>query len=68
MRRVTITECRKRLSELVSEVSAGERVLVSRAGEDAAALVPVPDFRRLERDDMSAARGSNWLFPMGGLD
>jgi len=55
MRRVSTSEARKELAELINRVAyAHERVLIGRRGKELAALIPIADLRLLERlaDDL----------------
>ncbi len=60
---VPFTEARARLADLVGRVGyGGERLLLTRHGRPAAALVPVADLERLEALD--AAEGSEEIIPL----
>ena len=49
MRRVSTSEARKELAELINRVAyARERVLIGRRGKELAALIPIADLRLLE--------------------
>ena len=55
MRRVSTSEARKELAELINRVAyAQDRVLIGRRGKELAALIPIADLRLLERlaDDL----------------
>jgi prevent-host-death family protein len=51
MKQVNVHEAKTHLSRLLEEVSAGEEVIISRAGRPIARLVPIaPATRELGRD------------------
>jgi prevent-host-death family protein len=53
MRTVTALEVRRRFGQLVDEAAAGERLIIERAGQPVAALVPLSD---LDLTDPEARR------------
>lgn len=56
---VNVHEAKTHLSRLLARVEAGEEVLVSRAGQPVARLVPVHKARRRRRPGRFAGRG--WI-------
>jgi prevent-host-death family protein len=51
MRSVSALEVRKRFGQLLDEAAAGERLIIERAGQPVAALVPLSDVPELGRDE-----------------
>ena len=50
MRVVTALEVRKRFGQLVDEAAAGERLIIERAGQPVAAIVPLSDLPEFDRE------------------
>lgn len=50
MRAVSALDVRKRFGQLLDEAAAGERLIIERAGQPIAALVPLSDVPELDRD------------------
>ena len=50
MRSVSALEVRKKFGELLDEAAAGERLIIERAGQPIAALVPLSDVPELNRE------------------
>ena len=50
MRSVSALDVRKRFGQLLDEAAAGERLIIERAGQPVAALVPLSDVPELDRD------------------
>lgn len=48
MRSVTALDVRKRFGEIVDQAAAGERIVIERAGQPIAALVPLSDLDALD--------------------
>lgn len=51
MRSVSALDVRKRFGRLLDEAAAGERLIIERAGQPVAALVPLSDVPELNRDE-----------------
>ena len=51
MRSVSALEVRKKFGQLLDEAAAGERLIIERAGQPVAALVPLHDVPELARED-----------------
>jgi prevent-host-death family protein len=51
MRSVSALEVRKHFGQLLDEAARGERVVIERAGQPIAALVPLSDLPELGRDE-----------------
>lgn len=51
MRSVSALDVRKRFGALLDEVAHGERLIIERAGQPIAALVPLTDIPNLNRDE-----------------
>lgn len=51
MRSVSALEVRKKFGQLLDEAAAGERLIIERAGQPVAALVPLSDLPELGRDE-----------------
>ena len=63
LRTVGVAEAKAKLSELLRQVAyRGERIILQRRGKPVAALVPIKDLERVERE----TRG-DWLDSVGGL-
>jgi prevent-host-death family protein len=56
MRKITATELRQRLGELLDAASAGEKILIERDHKPLAYLVSVEDVRTLETQDEEIKR------------
>ena len=50
MRSVSALDVRKRFGQLLNEAAAGERLIIERAGQPVAALVPLSDVPELNRE------------------
>lgn len=51
MRSVTALDVRKHFGQLLDEAAAGERLIIERAGQPVAALVPLADVPELNRQE-----------------
>jgi prevent-host-death family protein len=51
MRSVSALDVRKKFGQLLDEAAAGERLIIERAGQPVAALVPLSDVPELNRED-----------------
>jgi prevent-host-death family protein len=51
MRSISALDVRKRFGQLLDEAAAGERLIIERAGQPVAALVPLSDVPELSRED-----------------
>src|SRR6266480_4831700 len=51
MRSVSALDVRKKFGQLLDEAAAGERLIIERAGQPIAALVPLSDVPELNRDE-----------------
>lgn len=56
MRAVSALEIRKRFGQLLDEAAAGERLVIERAGQPIAALVPLSDLAELDPERRRAER------------
>ena len=56
MRTVSALDVRRRFGEIVDLAAAGERIVIERAGQPVAALVPLGDLALLDPDRRRAAR------------
>ena len=56
MRVVTALDVRRRFGQIVDEAAAGERIVIERAGQPIAALVPLADLALLDPERRKAAR------------
>lgn len=54
VRTVSALEVRAHFGRLLDEVAAGERIVIERAGQPRAALVPLDDLRALDPDERLA--------------
>ena len=54
MRTVSALDVRKHFGHLLDQAAAGERIVIERAGQPRAALVPLADLRRLDPDEQLA--------------
>ena len=51
MRTVSALDVRKKFGQLLNEAAAGERLIIERAGQPVAALVPLTDVPELGREE-----------------
>ena len=51
MRTVSALDVRKKFGQLLDEAAAGERLIIERAGQPVAALVPLSDVPELNREE-----------------
>jgi prevent-host-death family protein len=56
MKTVSALEVRKRFGQLLDEAAAGERIVIERAGEPRAALVPLSDLDHVDPERQLAQR------------
>lgn len=56
MRTVTALDVRRRFGQIVDEAAAGERIVIERAGQPVAVLVPLTDLALLDPDRRRATR------------
>lgn len=56
MRTVTALDVRRKFGQIVDEAAAGERIVIERAGQPVAALVPLSDLALVDPDRRRAAR------------
>jgi len=56
MKIVSALDVRKHFGQLLDEAAAGERIVIERAGQPRAALVPLEDLRYLDPDARLARR------------
>jgi prevent-host-death family protein len=56
MRVVTALDVRKHFGEIVDQAAAGERIVIERAGQPVAALVPLEDLALVDPERRKAAR------------
>ena len=56
MRTATAIEVRKRFGQVLDEASAGQRIVIERAGHPIAALVPLTDLAELDPDQKRRRR------------
>ena len=56
MRTVTALDVRRRFGQIIDEAAAGERIVIERAGQPVAALVPLADLALVDPDRRRAAR------------
>jgi prevent-host-death family protein len=56
MRTVSALDMRRRFGEIVDEAAAGERIVIERAGQPIAALVPLADLALVDPERRKAAR------------
>ena len=56
MRTVTALDVRRRFGEIVDAAAAGERIIIERAGQPMAAVVPLSDLVHLDPDRRKAER------------
>jgi prevent-host-death family protein len=56
MRTVTALQVRQRFGQIIDEAAAGERIVIERAGQPVAALVPLSDLALVDPDRRRTAR------------
>lgn len=56
MRSATALDVRRRFGQIIDEAAAGERIVIERAGQPVAALVPLADLAMLDPDHRRAVR------------
>jgi prevent-host-death family protein len=56
MRTVTALDVRRRFGQIIDEAAAGERIVIERAGQPVAALVPLADLALMDPDRRRATR------------
>jgi prevent-host-death family protein len=56
MRTVSALDVRRRFGEIVDQAAAGERIVIERAGQPIAALVPLSDLELVDPERQKAAR------------
>ena len=56
MRSVTALDVRKRFGQIVDEAAAGERIVIERAGQPIAAIVPLSDLALVDPERRKAVR------------
>jgi prevent-host-death family protein len=56
MRTVSALDVRRRFGEIVDQAAAGERIVIERAGQPIAAIVPLADLALVDPDRRKAAR------------
>jgi prevent-host-death family protein len=56
MRTVSALDVRRRFGEIVDQAAAGERIVIERAGQPVAALVPLADLELVDPERRKAAR------------
>ena len=56
MRTVSALDVRKRFGEIVDQAAAGERIIIERAGQPLAALVPLADLELVDPERIKASR------------
>jgi prevent-host-death family protein len=56
MRTVTALDVRRRFGEIVDAAAAGERIIIERAGQPMAAIVPLSDLVHIDPDRRKAER------------
>lgn len=56
MRIVSALDVRRRFGEIVDQAAAGERIVIERAGQPIAALVPLADLELVDPERRKAAR------------
>ena len=56
MRTVTALDVRRRFGQIIDQAAAGERIVIERAGQPVAALVPLADLALVDPDRRRAAR------------
>jgi prevent-host-death family protein len=56
MRTVSALDVRRRFGEIVDQAAAGERIVIERAGQPIAALVPLADLDLVDPERVKASR------------
>lgn len=56
MRTVSALDVRRRFGEVVDQAAAGERIVIERAGQPVAAIVPLSDLAEIDPDRRRGAR------------
>jgi len=56
MRTVSALDVRRRFGEIVDQAAAGERIVIERAGQPVAALVPLADLELVDPERRKAAQ------------
>lgn len=56
MRTVSALDVRKRFGDIVDQAAAGERIIIERAGQPIAALVPLADLELVDPERIKASR------------
>ena len=56
MRSVTALDVRRRFGQIVDEAAAGERIIIERAGQPIAAIVPLSDLALVDPERRKAER------------
>lgn len=56
MRTVSALDVRRRFGEIVDQAAAGERIVIERAGQPIAALVPLADLELVDPERIKASR------------
>jgi prevent-host-death family protein len=56
MRAVTALEVRQKFGQIIDEAAAGERIVIERAGQPIAAIVPLSDLALLDPERRKAER------------
>ena len=56
MRTVSALDVRRRFGEIVDQAAAGERIIIERAGQPLAALVPLADLELVDPERIKASR------------
>lgn len=56
MRSVTALDVRRRFGQIVDEAAAGERIVIERAGQPIAAIVPLSDLALVDPERRKVAR------------
>jgi prevent-host-death family protein len=56
MRTVSALDVRRRFGEIVDQAAAGERIVIERAGQPIAALVPLADLELVDPERRTTAR------------
>ena len=56
MRSVTALDVRRRFGQIIDEAAAGERIVIERAGQPIAAIVPLSDLALVDPERQKAAR------------
>ncbi len=80
MKTVSALDVRKRFGQILDEAGRGERIVIERAGQPIAALVPLSDLAAVDPEQKRArqlaaldelrrlARETDELYPMPGFD